>query len=70
MNEDQNWKSRTLLAGGLLGALTGLGVAYLLIRRAEERGERLRLRPKEGIKLGMGLLGLLRQVSNMGEGGE
>lgn len=62
-----NWKSRTLLMGGFLGALTGLGVAYLLVRRAESRATQLEIGPGEGIRLGLLLLGLLRQVSELGE---
>jgi len=63
MNEDGNWKSRTLILGGLIGALTGLGMAILLVRRAEQQGERLKLGTGEGMKIGMTLLGLLRQIS-------
>lgn len=38
-----NWKVRVLLLGGLAGALTGLAAAYLLVRRAEDRGVEPRL---------------------------
>ena len=63
MNEDGNWKTRTLIVGSLIGALTGLGMAIMLVRRAEEQGERLKLGRSEGMKIGMTLLGLLRQIS-------
>lgn len=62
-----NWKGRILLLGGLAGALTGLAAAYLLVRRAEERGVEPRLEMGEGIRLGLLLLGLLRQVSTLTE---
>lgn len=64
------WKGRTLLLGGLLGAVTGLGVAFLLVRRAEKRAEPVKLSTGEGIRLGLILLGLLRQVSELGEGSD
>ena len=70
MAEDSNWKARTLIVGALAGALTGLGVAYVLIQRAEQEGEMPKLRSSEGIRLGMGVLGLLRQVGQLGAGGE
>ncbi|MCK5634895.1 MAG: hypothetical protein KAI06_07400 [Anaerolineales bacterium] len=69
MTEDSNWKTRTLIVGVLAGALTGLGVAFVLIQRAEEEGEVVQLRSSEGLKLGMGVLGLLRQVGQIGAGG-
>ena len=63
MNEEGSWKTRTLILGGLIGALTGLGMAILLVRRAEQQGERPKLGTGEGMKIGMTLLGLLRQIS-------
>ncbi len=63
MNEDGNWKTRTMILGSLIGALTGLGMAVLLVRRAEQQGERPKLGTSEGMKIGMALLGLLRQIS-------
>lgn len=63
MNEDGNWKTRTLIIGSLIGALTGLGMAILLVRRAEQQGEKPKLGTGEGVKIGMALLGLLRQIA-------
>ena len=63
MNEEGNWKTRTLIIGSLVGALTGLGMAILLVRRAEKQGEKPKLGTGEGMKIGMTLLGLLRQIS-------
>lgn len=63
-----NWKVRVLLLGGLAGALTGLAAAYLLVRRAEDRGVEPRLQAGEGIRLGLLVLGLLRQVAALTEG--
>jgi hypothetical protein len=68
MDTEGNWKAKTLLAGGLLGALAGVAAAYLLVRRSEASGGRPRLGAGEGIRLGVLLLGLVRQVSQLGEG--
>lgn len=70
MPEEENWRQKTLFWGAVLGALTGLGAAYILLQRAEKRGERVKLEAREGVKLGLGLLGLLRQVGELGKGGE
>jgi hypothetical protein len=69
MDVDENWKVKTLLLGGLIGTLTGLGAAYLLIRQAERAGEMPKLGAREGAKLGVGLLSILRQLGELGEGG-
>lgn len=67
---DQNWKTRTYLIGALVGALTGLGVALVLVKRSEELGEPLKLGTREGLQLGVGLLGLLRQVGKLSASGD
>jgi hypothetical protein len=59
------WKSRTLMAGGLIGALTGIGVAYLLVQRAERQGGEMRLSSGEGLRLGLLVIGMLRQVADL-----
>ena len=66
MKISQNWKTNTLIAGGLIGLLTGLGAAFLLIRRSERSGTELALSSGEGLRLGMLVLGLLREISNIG----
>ena len=68
METNENWKAQTLLIGAAVGALTGLGAAYLLVQRAEKTEEAAQLSAGEGIKLGLLLLGVLRQVAQLGEG--
>ncbi len=63
-----DWKTKTLLYGALIGAVVGVGGAYLLIQNAEKRGEQVEVSSREGLKLGLILLGLLRQVAQLGEG--
>ena len=66
--EDENWKRKVMLVGGAVGLLVGLGAAYLLVQRSEREGSKPVLSLVEGIKLGLLVLGLLRQVSQLGEG--
>lgn len=63
--EEQN-KTRIYLAGTIVGALTGLGIAFVMVKRAEETGEPLQFGTREGLTLGVSLLGLLRQVGKLG----
>ncbi len=62
---DPAWKTRALALGALIGALTGLGAAYLLVQRAEAEQRPPQLGAKQGVKLGLLLLGLLRQVGQL-----
>ncbi len=61
-----NWKVKIMALGTVIGALTGLGAAYLLIQRAEKEDAVPQLTAGEGVKLGVLVFGLLRQVAQLG----
>ena len=63
-----SWKSKTLTVGALIGALTGLGVAYFLIQNAEKEGEEFSFSSGQGVKLGLLLLGTMRQIMQLDDG--
>lgn len=63
----ENWKPKLLVGGALIGALTGFLAAYLLAQRAEANGSKLNMSAGEGVKLGLLVFGLLRQVTQLGE---
>jgi hypothetical protein len=67
-NNKESWKTKSLLIGAVIGMLTGLGGAYLLIQNAEKHGTRVELSTGEGLKLSMLVIGLLRQISRLMEG--
>ena len=46
---DTNWEGPVLAIGAVVGALTGLGAAYLLVIRAKKRDERPSLNAIEGM---------------------
>ena len=64
---DETWKIQTLLIGGVLGMLAGLGGAYLLTKRAEQKGTQLSITPGKGVQLGVLLAGLMRSILSLGE---
>jgi hypothetical protein len=70
MDEETGWKNKVLILGGVIGGLAGVGAAYLLVQRAEREGTELQLGTGEGIRLGLLVLGMLRQVSRLGDGGD
>ncbi len=64
MDNNSNYVVRTMVIGGILGALIGVGAAYILVKRAEDTGDTPRLTTGEGVQLGLGVLGLLRLIAS------
>ena len=64
---DNSWKFKTLFIGGAIGALVGVGAAFLLTKRAEQRGTQLAITPGKGVQLGVMLAGLMRSILSLGE---
>ncbi len=65
-----DWKLRTTLIGTALGAVAGVAAAFMFIRRSEETGQPPSIRKTDpGLILAttVTLLGLLRQIADMGE---
>jgi gas vesicle protein len=60
-------KSKTLVAGALIGAVTGLFAAMLLQRNAEKSEREAAITTGEGLKLGVLVFGLLRAIASLGE---
>jgi len=60
-------KSKTLVMGALIGAMTGLFAALLLNRRAETNESETALTTGEGLKLGVLVFGLLRAIASLGD---
>ena len=64
-NPSQSSNGQILFLGGLFGALTGLGIAYVLTQRAERQGGEIQLSTGEGLRLGLLILGTVRQVADL-----
>jgi len=67
---DSGWKVKVLIVGSLVGALTGLGAAYLIISKSQEHDEPPKIRAGDGVRLALLLLGLVRQIGELGAGQE
>jgi hypothetical protein len=61
-----DWRVKALIIGGAVGALAGLGAAYLYIRNIEEAGEPPQLGTRDALQVGMSLFSLVRQVASLG----
>ena len=60
-------KNKILLAGAIIGAVTGLVAAQLLTRRAEQDERETAITTGEGLKLGVLVFGLLRAIASLGD---
>lgn len=67
---DSRWRTRAFVVGGFVGALLGLGAAYIYVSSAEKTGEKPELPASEAVGIGLALLAVLRQIATMQEKGE
>lgn len=64
-----NWRNKTLLVGAVAGLLIGLAGAYIVIQRSENLKTLPEISAGDGVKIGLGVLGVLRLVSDIAERG-
>ena len=60
----ENQRGKILALGTLIGALVGLGAAYLILQRVDEDGN-LSIGAKEGVKLGVSVFSFFRQITQL-----
>lgn len=63
-----DWKTKAYLLGAALGAVVGLGAAYLYVSSTDEQGEPPQLRPQEAVGIGLAVIAALRQIANLHAG--
>jgi len=63
---DSGWRKKALIVGAVVGAVTGAGAAYMLLRNSDKDNPPT-FTAMEGVKLGLLVLGLLRSVSQLTE---
>lgn len=68
---EENWKTQTYLRGAIIGLVVGLIAANLYTRAAEEANGSSKvpaLRANDVVKLGLAILGIVRQITELGSG--
>jgi hypothetical protein len=63
---DTAWTSKVLGIGAAIGALTGVGAAFLLVQQTKKKGVLPEIDAGEGIRLALLVFGLLRSVATLG----
>jgi hypothetical protein len=63
--EDKNWKKKTLLISVAAGALLGILAGIILVQRSEQTQIQPKLSAGDGVKVGLGVLGVLRLLSDL-----
>ncbi len=63
MESNQQWKTKTIILGALLGALAGIFSAYVFIQRAQENNPKLSA--GDGVKVGIGILSVVKSIADL-----
>lgn len=63
-----NWRTKILVVGGVLGTILGLATAFFFIRTAEESGkdESPTIEVSDALKISFGLISVMRGVAALG----
>jgi hypothetical protein len=65
---DQQWKTKTLILGAIVGAILGVGTAYLMNRTAEESGGGPpEITTGDAVKAAIGIIGVVRGIASLGD---
>lgn len=59
--------SKILFLGGLIGLISGVLAAYLLVQKSHDREEKLNITAGDGVKVGLSVLGVLKLISDLGD---
>ncbi len=60
-----NQKTKTLIIGSFIGAIIGIAASYILLKRMDTDETSPALTRSQGLKIGMGVIGLLKMVSDL-----
>jgi hypothetical protein len=62
-----DWKKKTLLIGAVAGLVSGLVAAFIVVQRAEREQVIPKVSAGDGVKIGLGVLGVLRLIADIAD---
>ena len=66
VTSNHNWKTKVLIIGTAIGALVGLGTAYLLARTAEENNDGPpKIKTGDALKVGVNVIGVMGGIASL-----
>jgi hypothetical protein len=63
---NNNWQSKVIVIGAIVGAVAGVIGASILIQQAQKNNTQPQFTPGDGVKVGLGVLGVLRLLADSG----
>jgi hypothetical protein len=63
---NNNWQSKVMLIGAIVGAVAGVIGASILIQQAQKNNTQPQLSAGDGVKVGLGVLAVLRLLAELG----
>lgn len=62
-----NWQTKFIVVGAIAGAVVGVVAAVIMVQTAEKTGNRPQLSAGDGVKVGLGLMGVLKMLADFGQ---
>jgi hypothetical protein len=61
----KQWKTRAIIIGGVVGLIAGIVASLIFIQRAEQIEAHPKVTAKDGVMVGIGVLGVLRSIADL-----
>lgn len=63
---NNNWQSKIILIGAIVGAIAGVIGAIIMVQQAQKNDTRPQLTAGDGVKVGLSVLAVLKLLADLG----